>query len=266
MLNPAVSILIVVWNEEAFLDALFRSLQNQTFTDYEIICVNNGSTDKSLEKIIKWQKILGPEKFKLINNEINSGLTRALNLALKEARGKYIARIDPDDSWDREKLAKQLAFMEKNLDYGIIGCNHINIYKNNAKQKLVQLPETHNLIAKKLFRRNPFAHSCILARTEILKSDGGYDEKIKYGQDYELWVRCFPLTKFYNLQESLCKRTIAEGISVKKQDAQMWQSIQTRIRYIRKYHYDWKNYLYLIEPLFLILIPNFIKNIKRKYF
>ncbi len=264
--NPAISILIAVWNEEEFLDKFFGSIKNQTFNDYEIICVNNGSSDGSLEKILKWQKIFGLEKFKIIKNKTNSGLTNALNLALKEARGQYIARIDPDDFWEKEKLEKQISFMKNNPDYGIIGCNHLNIYQNNKNKRYIRLPETSEMISKKLFRRNPFAHSCILARTDLIKSIGGYNESIKYGQDYDLWLRCFPKTKFYNLQEFLCQRTVERGISVKKQNAQMWQSIKTRAKYIHKYNYSWKNYLYLLEPLLVILTPNFIKKIKRKYF
>lgn len=260
-----LSILIVVWNEEEFLGSLFKSIKEQTFDNYEIICLNNGSIDKSLEELRKWQEIFGLEKFRIVNNEINIGLTKALNIELKMASGKYIARIDPDDFWERDKLKKQVEFLEKNPDYGIVGCNYINSYKNNKNKKYIKLPETCREISRYLFRRNPLAHSCILAKTDLIKSVGGYDEKIKYGQDYDLWLRCFPETKIHNMQEFLCSRTIDGGISVKKQNAQMWQSIKTRIKYIRKYNYSWKNYLYLLEPLVVILTPDFLKNLKRRY-
>jgi len=136
---PKISILIVVWNEKEFLDKFFDCIQNQTFSDYEIICINNGSTDGSWEKIREWQKAFGLEKFKALENETNIGLTKALNLALKEARGKYVARIDPDDFWEKEKLEKQINFLENNPDHGIVGCNHINVYKNNENKKYGQL-------------------------------------------------------------------------------------------------------------------------------
>lgn len=262
---PRISVLTAVWNEEKNIKVCLESLKNQTFQDFEIVCVNDASQDNTLEKLKKWQEFFGSEKFRIINNVHNLGLTKSLNLALKEAHGKYIARIDADDWWEKEKLEKQVNFMGKHPRYGIVGCNHINIYKNNTIKKRVKLPETHEIIAKKLFRRNPFAHSCILARADLIKSLGGYNEKVKYGQDYELWLRCFPHTKFHNIQEFLCSRSVDSGISVKKQDAQMWQSIKTRIKYIKKYKYGWKNYLYLLEPLLVILTPNFIKIMKRKY-
>lgn len=258
-----ISIIISVFNGENTLDECFESVKNQTFQDFEIICINDASTDNTLEKLKKWQEIIGLERFIIINNPQNLGLTKSLNLALAKAQGKYIARIDADDIWRKDKLEKQYDFLENNFEYGIVGSNHINIFEK--KRKTVELPEKHELIKKKLFERNPFAHSCILARTDLIKSLGGYDENIKFGQDYDLWLRCFPQTKFYNIQKYLCSRTI-DSNSLEKQNQQMTQSIRTRLKYIKKYRYSWNNYLYLIEPLIVILTPNFIKNLKRKYF
>lgn len=253
-----------VFNEEKTIDKCFLSINEQSFQDFEIICVNDCSTDKTLEKLEKWQGIFGKNRLILINNKKNLGITKSLNLAVSKAQGEYIARIDADDFWDKEKLAKQISFIENNPEYGIVGCNHVNLYENNSHKRFIKLPETNQDIAKKLFRRNPFAHSCILAKTELIKNINGYDEKIRYSQDYDLWLRLFPLTKFHNIQEFLCTRNI-DSISVKKQNVQMWQSIKTRMYYIKKYGYSWKNYLYLLEPLLVILTPTFIKKLKRKY-
>lgn len=259
-----ISILISAHNEEKNIDKCFESIQHQTFQDFEIICVNDASKDGTSEKLEKWQNVFGQNKFVLIENKRNIGLTKSLNLALAKARGKYIARIDADDFWEKEKLELQFIFMENNHEYGITGTNHINIYENSSQIKYVKLPEVNNSIHRRLFRRNPFAHSCIMARTNLIKKVGGYNENIRYGQDYDLWLRCFPFTKFYNLQYFLCTRKV-DSISLEKQNDQMWQSVKTRIKYIKIYKYSWKNYLYLIEPLMVIITPNFIKDLKRKY-
>lgn len=262
--NPQVSILISVYNEEANIDDCLASIQAQIFPDFEIICVNDKSSDKTLDKLTKWQATFGRDKFILVSNAANVGLTKSLNLALLKARGKYIARIDADDTWHKNKLARQFDFLEKNPAYGIVGCNHTNYFKNNRNKKIVKLPENHKQISSQLFRRNPFAHSCILAQTELIRNVGAYDENIRYGQDYDLWLRCFPLTRFYNIQENLCVRKI-DDLSSKKQKLQMLQSIRTRFKYIRKYNFGWKNYLYLLEPLTVAMTPNFIKKLKRRY-
>lgn len=262
---PHISILIGVYNEALTIDACFASIHAQTYDDYEIICIDDCSTDGTQDILLSWQKRFTPDQLIILHNPKNYGLTRSLNTALKKARGQYIARIDGDDIWEPAKLEKQVAFLKSHPDYGIVGCNHTNVYKGNITPKQILLPETHEEISQKLFRRNPFAHSCILAKTDLLRQVGGYNTNIYYGQDYDLWLRCFPLTRFHNLQESLCARNISGGISVTKQDAQMWQSIKTRIKYIHKYRYNLKNYFYLLEPLGVILTPDGIKKLKRRY-
>lgn len=261
---PAVSILMSIYNGEKTLERSLKSIFEQDFTDFEVLCVNDCSTDGTTNILASWQARF-PEQLIIIENQSNLGLTRSLNLALQRASSQYIARIDADDFWEPTKLTKQVQFLHQHPECGIVGSNHINIYDHNPNPKKVYLPETHAAIARYLFRRNPFAHSCILARTELLQKAGGYNENIRYGQDYDLWLRCFPHTQFYNIQEFLCTRSIDDGISIAKQNEQMRQSIRTRIKYIRLYNYSWKNYLYLLEPLAVILTPNFIKNIKRRY-
>lgn len=261
---PKVSILIGIYNGQHTLHQALESISLQTFQDFEVICIDDGSSDQTPHILKEWRTRLN-KRLIILRNEKNIGLTKSLNIGLKKAAGIYIARLDADDTWESTKLEKQVSFLEAHSDYGIVGTNHYNIYEAQGHPKPVYLPQTHLEITKKLFRRNPFAHSSILARTDLLRSVGGYAETIRYGQDYDLWLRCFPLTKFYNLQEFLCTRNVANGISVVKQNAQMRQSIRTRLRYIPRYDKNLKNYFYLLEPLAVILTPDFIKNIKRRY-
>ncbi|HLC94403.1 MAG TPA: glycosyltransferase [Patescibacteria group bacterium] len=261
-MNPQVSILISIHNGSQTLDRCFESIQKQTFQDFEIVCVNDGSTDQTSEIIKKWQSIFGQDTMKLLNNNPNIGFTKSLNQGLDLANGQYTARIDADDFWHAEKLEKQIKFLEENKEYGIVGCNYINISPN--KEVKISLKKTDAEIKKSIIKRNPFAHSCVVFDTALIKKVGGYDKNILYGQDYDLWLRCVPRTKFYNLSEFLCYRSIGQGISVEKQRSQMWQSIKTQVKYIKEYHYSWINYLYLLEPLTVIVLPKFIKDLKRR--
>lgn len=261
---PAVSIIISVYNGEQTLVRAFQSIFDQSFQDFEVICVNDGSTDGSSKLLEIWQERY-PEQLRIVNNHTNIGLTRSLNLALSKATGTCIARLDADDFWEPRKLEMQMSFLETHPECGIVGSNYINISGPNDRLHKIRLPETHAEITRALFRRNPFGHSCILAKADLFKAVGGYDERIRYGQDYDLWLRCFPLTRFHNLQEFLCTRTLGNNLSIARQNAQMLQSIKTRFRYIGKYGYGFHNYLYLLEPLCVILTPNWIKNLKRRY-
>jgi len=261
---PKVSVLISVFNNEKTLDRCLESIFSQSYRDFEVVCVNDGSSDTSLEIIGRWAEKIGPDRFFLIKNSENIGLTKSLNLAIEKARGEYMARIDADDFWNKTKLEQQVAFLESHPEVGILGCNFANVYKN-GKEKYFTTDETDAAIRKNIFKKNPFSHSCVVARLDLVRKTGGYDEAIRYGQDYELWLRCLPFTKFHNLQEFLCTRIIGTGNSLKKQKQQMSQNMKTKLKYIRKYRYGLTNYAYLIEPLIIYLTPEALKKIKRKF-
>jgi glycosyltransferase EpsE len=246
-LKMSVTVLLSVYNSDKFLNRCFSSLKAQTCQDFTILCVNDASTDASLKIIKHWKSIFSSKRFTIINNSSNQGLTRSLNIGLNVIKSAYTARIDADDWWDETKLTKQLDFAAANQDYGVIGCNYCNVV--NGKYKKIILPTTDVQIKSKMIATNPFAHSCVLFKTDLIKQIGAYDSKVKYGQDYDLWLRCLPLTKFYNLQELLCFRHVGSGISVSNQKEQMFQCIRTRVKYIQKYHLSIINYSYLLEPL-----------------
>lgn len=262
MSHPRITILISVYNGADTIDRCFESIQQQTFQDFKIVCINDGSTDTTSTLLNKWEDVF-QEKFQLIENQPGLGLTKSLNKGLELARGTYTARIDADDWWHPEKLKQQVNFLESHPGYGLVGCNYTNF--SHGKGTQVTLKETDEEIKKSILKRNPFAHSCVVFDTILVKEVGKYDEEVRYGQDYDLWLRLLPKTKFYNLPEFLCSRSIEQGISLEKQRAQMWQCVKTQVKYIRKYHLSVRNYLYLIEPLIVILSPNWVKNLKRKF-
>lgn len=256
------AVLISLYNAEKTLDMTFKSLSLQSFQDFRIIAIDDTSTDNTNQKLLKWQTSFGSDRFVLIKNKTNLGLTKSLNKGLSLITEPYTARIDADDWWHEEKIESQIEFLDSHLDYGIIGCNYTNLIKN-GKENHIHCPETDETIKKSMIRRNPFAHSCVMFRTDIIKNIGGYNEKIQYGQDYELWLRCSELTKFYNLQKILCFRNAQSGISFEKQNEQMFQCIKTQIHYIKKLNRPIFEYRFLLEPLIVILTPHFIRNWKR---
>lgn len=259
---PKISILISIHNGSETLDRCFQNIKDQTFQDFRIICIDDYSTDNSYALERKWQQLFGEERFTLIKNEKNIGLTKSLNKGLNLINTPYTARIDADDWWQKEKLEKQIIFMENNPSYGIVGCNYINL--NKGKENRIVQKENDQEIKNTLMRKNPFAHSCVIFKTELIKNMDGYDESVKYGQDYELWLRILPETRFYNIQEFLCWRSLDNGISIKRQREQMLQCVKTQLKYIKKYDLPIFNYIYIIKPLLVALTPSFIRNFKRK--
>lgn len=260
MNKTRITVLISIYNSSDTLDRCFQSIFNQTYKDISIICIDDASTDNSNELLHKWQRKIG--KTIIIKNSINIGLTKSLNKGLKLVNTKYVARIDADDWWDTIKLEKQIHFLNQNPEHKIIGSNYINVYNSNNKK--IVLYEKDSQIRRTIIKKNPFAHSCVIFENNLVKKVGGYDNKVRFGQDYDLWLRCLPHTKFHNIQEFLCFRSVNKGISIESQKKQMWQGVKTQIKYIKKYNLPLISYIYTIELLMLIIIPDFIKKIKRK--
>jgi len=117
VMKPTVSVLMPVFNGEQFLRPAMNSILNQTFTDFEFIIVDDGSTDHSREILNSYTD----SRVRLICNESNIGLTDSLNRGLEAASGNYIARMDQDDISLPERLAKQVAFMDSHPEVGVCG-------------------------------------------------------------------------------------------------------------------------------------------------
>ena len=260
------AILISLYNAEKTLDETFRSLKRQTFQDFRIIAINDHSKDQTSSLIRKWQEKMGKDRFFIIDNEENIGLTKSLNKGLLEITEPYTARIDADDTWDTTKLEKQIVYLEKYPKYGIIGTWYKNIA--STKEVKVTLLVTDAEIKKTIFKRNPFAHSCVVFRTALIKEAGCYDESIRFGQDYELWLRLLPKTNFANIPEFLCFRNIEGTLtsSGRNQRTQMFQCVKTQLKYLKRYSRPITDYRCIIEPLLVALAPEWLRTLKRKLF
>ncbi len=257
---PKVTVLLSVHNAATTLAKTFASLAEQTVVP-AIVCVNDASTDNTADIIREWKKKLG-KRLTVINNAKNLGLTKSLNKGLHQITTPYTARIDADDWWEPSKLEKQLNFFHINPTYGVVGC----WYANYGRSRVTHLapPMRDEVIRQRLIYQNTFAHSCVMFNTQLIRRLGGYDSKVRYGQDYELWMRCLPKTKFFNLPEELCYRSFIGGISIERQRDQMYYALQTRLKYIRQYRLPFATYGALVEPWLVWVTPRWVTNLKRR--
>ena len=262
--SPApISVLLSVHNGAKTLDRCLESIAYQTLPDIHIICIDDASTDDSKNILENWQKKFG-EHMTILRNDKNLGLTLSLNRGIDAVTTPFIARIDADDWWEPTKLEKQAAFLATHSEYGVVGTNYVN--HTPMQEKKITLPETDGEIKKIIFWHNPFAHSAVMYRTDVICEAGKYNPSVPYAQDYELWVRCFAQTKFHNLQEFLCHRTLGEGISVDKQNEQMRQYLKVLRTYLPLYHRPLRDYGAMVEPILVLMTPEWIKKLKRSYF
>jgi glycosyltransferase involved in cell wall biosynthesis len=197
--NPKISVIMSVYNGEKYLREAIESILNQTFTDFEFITVNDGSTDNSLEIIRSYSD----ERIRIINNEKNIGLTKSLNKALKQSRGEYIARQDADDISSPNRFEEQMKYLKEHLEVVLLGTGVYLIDENGkivGKRIALAKPDI-----KDLFKGNQFNHGSVMFKKEVINQLGGYNELIRYSQDYELWLRIAKSYEVRNLTQLLYK-------------------------------------------------------------
>ena len=183
---PKLSVVMPVYNAEKFLPAAIISIINQTFTDYEFIIIDDGSSDDSLKIIKRFAE--EDSRIQVISRE-NKGLIYSLNEALERARGQFIARMDGDDISLPFRFERQLAFMQSKC-VDVCGCHFLTINEDDKKIDSTLVPLTQDSLLANLATTAPFAHGSVMMRREFL-----LNENLRYGEkcytnaeDYALWT------------------------------------------------------------------------------
>ena len=182
---PTVSVLMAVHDGERHVRAAVESILAQTFADFELVVVDDGSRDSSRAILDSF----GDARIRVVANEENIGLTRSLNRGLSECRGRYVARQDADDVSYPERLALQVAFVERRPGVGLVASSYRRIDDDDRESGERHVPLEATAIRWRLLFLNAFTHSSVVVRQEVLRELGGYDETIHYPQDYDLWSR-----------------------------------------------------------------------------
>lgn len=196
-----LSVLMAVYNGGCYLAPAVDSILNQTFRDFEFIIVNDGSTDKTRERLEAYAK--KDSRVRLIHQEKNLGLTVALNCGLSQARGKYLARMDADDVSMPERFARQLDWMETHPDCGVSGTAYRIMDAGGTTQLDCHFSNEHHYLLWYLCFQNPLAHPSVMLRTTLLRDVGGYREQARYSEDFDLWWRLATVTEIGFLPEVL---------------------------------------------------------------
>lgn len=183
---PKISLIMSVYNGEDYLCEAIESVMNQTFTDWELIIINDCSTDSTGEILSRYAS--QDLRVKVHTNEVNLRLPSSLNKALTLAEGKYIARMDADDICLPDRLEKQYDFMEKNPDIALSSCRFMTLKNGVISSGGCGGKNDSNSIKALLLVTNPILHPGIIAKAEIIK-ELGYDKNFTCTEDMELWTR-----------------------------------------------------------------------------
>ena len=249
---PQVSVVTSVCNGEAYLEECVESVLNQTFQDFEYIILNNGSTDGTARIL---QQYTDP-RLRIIHQE-NLGISRSLNKGINLSNSDLIARLDADDFSSPQRLEKQVTFMEKHPDIVLCGSRWLELIGEKLYKQIVDFVETDQAIKKSMSLFNPFSHSAVIFRKKAFLTTGGYSERFKYTQDYDLWVRMLAFGETLILKEELAVvRIHKQSGSYKNARKQKLEALQIRWDAFRQFggnpgqalYYFFKTLMGLIYP------------------
>ena len=202
MSTPAVSIVMPVRDGERFLQEAIDSVNAQSFSDFELIAIDDGSRDSTPEILAEAVR-RDPRIVVLSKGPI--GFATALNLGVAESRASLIARLDADDIAMPERLARQVATLQQEPSLGLLGGFAETIDENGRTLGIRRPPASHEALLAALARDNPFIHSTVMFRADLVHALGGYRAAIEVAEDYDLWLRMAERMRIANLPETLVR-------------------------------------------------------------
>ena len=283
---PIVSVIIRTYNRALLLQKAILSVLDQTFQDFEIIVVNNYSTDNTIEVV----ESFNDERIRIINIRNNGIIAKSQNRGLKESRGNYIAFLDDDDLWCPEKLELQVEYLRKHPEYNIVYSNAWIIDEKGVRKRVAVKSKSfrEGEIFVELTEDNFITNSTVLMNREVFEKIGFFNENpsISAENDYEYWLRVALHYKIGFVRDPLAMyRVHSEAMSRKINFAKLTQRVLSsfldnplvpnKIRveeiiydaYFRSAVYYWRNSDKLaamgeVKKYFVWSIRNFkIKNI-----
>lgn len=231
--SPTVSVIIPTYNRAHMVGRAIQSVLNQTYQDFELIIVDDASTDNTEEVA----KSFNDERLQYIRHEKNSGSSVApRNTGIELARGEYIAFLDSDDEWLPQKLEKQMdKFNSVSPDVGLVYCGYAGVNRETGEALREYTPNGRGEVFKLMVERNLLGSLTVLIRKECFQKAGVFDTEFLSSQDWDMWIRISKYYKFDFIPEVLAKYYVHD----KRGSVNVERKIQGLDRITHKY----QNYL-----------------------
>lgn len=248
--NPLVSILMITYNQGRYILDAIKSVQSQDYTNWELIVMDDASTDDTEEVVKSIAK--DDERIKYFKQATNQYIIKNRNDGLTHASGNFLAILDSDDIWsDDKKLSKQMTFILDNPDCVVVGTQTETIDENGSVTGKI-ICETEDIsIRQKILRRNQFVNSSVLMLTYLVREIGGYSDQLEIGEDYDLFLRLGKKGKLANLRDFCTQyRVHKKGVTKERKT----KGAINHLSIINKYSKDYPQYTSALIKAFIRII------------
>lgn len=222
--SPLVSVIMPAHNAEKYIRESINSILQQTYSNYELIIINDGSSDSTEEVIMEFQD----ERIILVNNSENLGVAKSLNKGLRIANGKYIMRLDSDDLAYPYRMEKQVQYLEKNTSVYVLGGGMLAFGEGIDEYLMIPACNSEQLKIDSLFFC-PISHPSVMFRKSLIDEGYFYDFRYEKIEDYELWVRIMKKYQIAAIEDVLVKYRIHPKQVTQKSSYEMSE-------YVRELH------------------------------
>ena len=224
--TPTISVVLSVYNGEAFVADAIESIRRQTFPDFEMIVVDDGSNDGTAA-ILDLFQVADPRIHVLTLPRV--GLGRATNTGLAAAKGKYIARLDADDLAKPKRLEIQLAYLQEHPEVGLLGTSYNILRKGHLEESPRPVLLEDAQLRRGLVRSNQFLHSSLMIPRRVFDAVGVYNEKLPIMLDFDLIIRITRKFQVANLAEPLAIKRVHDQAYFQSR-SHTWPKFASKVR------------------------------------
>lgn len=261
-MSKKISVLMGIYNCSSTMEQAVASVQNQTYTNWELILCDDGSSDNTYE--VAQALAAKDSRIVLLRNDKNLGLNATLNRCLAAATGEYIARMDGDDDCVPERFERQLDLLEHHPEFQITSCP-MKLFDETGEWGQTTVPEYPS--PEDVVSGTPISHAAVMLRKECMDAVGGYtvDKRMLRVEDVNLWIKLYAAGyRCHNIQEPLYRMRNDQNALNRRKYIYRVNSVYVRLQGCKMLHLGFRSYLSSIQPMINGLVPAKVRQFIRK--
>ena len=259
--SPLVTVAMPVYNAGRYLRLAVLSIISQTFTDWELLVIDDGSTDNALQDIAD----IDDARIRIFRDGVNKGLAARLNECIDLAQGQYFARMDSDDVSYPERLARQIAALQKTPELDLVATRAITIDENDQATGLFPYAISHEEICARPWRGFYFPHPSWMGKTAWFRKYRYTEPGPYFCEDQELLLRSYCDSQFVTLDEILFAYRIRSSVNWEKLAKTRWTILRVQLKNFSNLH-QWKYVLLSLLAYCLKRGSDILKKISGNHF